>query len=281
MRDRLADMLLAQYDQQTAFLLHRVYDDTERAKLSLELAFGAIEEINEYVALTDYKTLLPRGSRMKDRRSARKYQIIDLLKYTLALAHLDDFTADELYETFMSKTDTVRLRYREELDALRVASFDIDGVICDLAGAGFDGSGSEADKAAFFDTGGAVHCKPVTGAQQLLYRLQRDGWGIVLITTRKRHWHPTLESQTYAWLSSWSMPFDRVIFSQSKADALIDSRLPIGFHVEDSAKHALDVASAGIRTFYVGPAQVEHPLIIRADGIDAVAEALVELEQAV
>lgn len=267
MSDRFNDLIRAQYYQQDMFLRHRIVDEGERATLGVELAVGVIEQANQYLRLTERTALLPRREQLADRRSARKNQIIDILKYALALAHLDDFTSEELYAAFLDKTDTVRKRHLDRVSALKVASFDIDGVLCDLTGAGFDHDASEEEKARFFDSGSALICNPFPHAKELLDHLQQTGWGILLVTTRKRARHPLLESETYSWLEVCKIPYDRVIFSADKADAIISSKLPVRFHVEDSAKHALDVASAGIPVFYVGSAPIWHANVTTVPGL--------------
>lgn len=268
MDDSFQQLLALQYVQQRMFIGDDPLDDDERRRIGMELALGLIEEVTEYNRLLGAHRLLPRRSEMLDQRSGRKGQIIDMLKYVLSMAHLDGFSAAELEQAFIAKTDIVRRRHHTELSNTRVVSFDIDGVICDLRGAGFDHDGSDSDKAAFFDSEAAVMgCEPFRDARAFLSHLRSDGWGIILVTTRKRHRHPALEAWTYNWLEQHGIPFDRVIFTADKADAIVATRLPVHYHVEDSAKHALDVASAGIRCFYVGTVPIEHDNIITVPGV--------------
>lgn len=261
--DRLDILLGLQYAQQRELTGYAMIpSEAERIRIGIELALGINEETTEYLKHLGYKSLLPDGAHASDRRAARLVELADILKYTLSLAHIDGFTARELYNAVLSKTEVVDTRRKLEMMQTNIASFDIDGVLADIDGAGYDWQASEEDKARFFDNGGALRARPLAGARWLLTYLRNMGWGIVLVSARKCYLHSRLEAETYQWLREQDMQFDRIIFAYDKAQALADARLPIVFHVEDSPKHALDVARSGIEVLYVGTADVEHERII-------------------
>jgi uncharacterized HAD superfamily protein len=89
------------------------------------------------------------------------------------------------------------------------------------------------------------------GAADFLRELRAEGWGIVIITSRKTRRHHTLERDTHRWLEMNDIPYDRVIFAYDKATAIEEARLPLRFFVEDTEKHALDVAASGIPTIQI------------------------------
>lgn len=272
--DKWHKMVREQYAQQSIFYDGLPLDVAERARIAMELVLGLSEESHEYLSATEYKSLLPQQSEASDKRSKRLVQIVDMLKYVLSLAHLDGFDSDQLYNAFEGKTGLVYARRDVVMDATKVVSLDIDGVICDLVGGGFDHDADAAIKASFFDDGRTLACAPYAGARDAMDALKAAGWGIILVTTRKRHRHPTLEADTYTWLARHNIPFDRVIFAADKTDAILATRLPVKWHVEDSAKHALDVASGGIDVLYVGSAPLQHENIRRCKGIADAAHTI-------
>lgn len=261
--DRLTDMWIAQAEQQAELTGYiEPCSEAERIRLGMELGLGIHEEMTEYLNHLGYKSLLPSGERASDRRAARLVELSDILKYAFALAQLDGYTSQELYDAFMEKTHVVAERRKRELAQTNIAGFDIDGVIADIDAAGYDWQVGDDIKAKFFDNGGALRARSIAGAAWLLRYLHNHGWGIVLISARKTYLHSRLEAETYRWLAREDIPYDRVIFAYDKAQAINDARLPLKFFVEDSPKHALDVARSGIDVLYVGTADIEHERII-------------------
>lgn len=252
-------MVNDQYQQQDHIIGPLPTSQAERAQLGQELALGLTAEIGDYLKSIGHNRLAPDVDPAG--RPTRVIEIVDLLKYVLALAWLEDATPEELYEEFVNKTSVVARRYAAELDSQRVCVFDIDGVVADLDGAGYPSSG-EAEQALFFDQGRSMDAQPISDMADVIRALKRSGWTIVMVTSRKRYKHRNLEWETYRWLDDNDIPCDRVLFAYDKAEAVASLKVPVEFAVEDSAKHALDLADAGIAVYYVGNEQLTHEKIL-------------------
>lgn len=237
---------MTQYAQQRELFGERPRDPEERRRIGMELAVSLSDEVHDYLRELGHNRILPPPP---DSRYNRLVEIADLLKMTLALAWLDDFTAEELVQAFYDKSVAVQERYRLPFRGKRVAAFDIDGVIAD----GFTTFANERPMA----------CQPLDSAVQVVRALSSAGWGIIYVTTRKRQRDKSLEADTYRWFSAYDIPCDRILWSYDKSAAILDARLPVRFMVEDSPKHAIDVAEAGIPVYYVGKQEVpEHSNIV-------------------
>jgi len=268
--DRFVYMVVAQHTQQEQMIGSVPQDEAERARIGLELAAGLSAEVVGYTRALGYTTLLPDARTAGDRRQHRKAEIVDILKYALSLAHLDGFGAQELFEAFVAKTGVVYERMRAELTQTRIAGFDIDGVLACFDYPELGDRWDDESEARWVALGKVRTCALLPEARDFLLELRARGWGIVLVTARKRHKHPNMEADTYAWLQENGLPYDRVIFAYDKAQAIADARIPLRFFVEDSAKHALDIASAGIQVYHLGSDELDHPLITNHSGLASV-----------
>ncbi len=258
---RFGDMLALQAEQQESLWGMLPADRMSQRQLAEKFAAFLDEERVEYLKAIAYKTWLAQPE--ADRRS-RLIEIIDMLKYVLSIAWTEGATAAELEEVFEQKTAVVRERRQERKHSGRkVVAFDIDGVLCQA----LQWKPSEAE---FVAARGALRIPPIQRTIEFARWCREQGYGIVIITTRKAGIFRQLEYDTYEWLHQHKVPFDAVLWGYDKLWAIERNGEDVVLALEDKHKHALDLAQGGIPVLFMGtlPPPV-HPLIRTPCGIDS------------
>lgn len=252
--DRLSAMLAAQYEQQLEIHGPLPASAAARQELAQHFALRLMGEVSEYTSASGCAGAWPGREALP--RSTRVTELVDVLKYTLALCWAEGVTAKELFEAFSAKTRLVATRHRTQLLSHKIAGFDLDGVLCEY------GTWSPSERE-FIERGGALQLKPLPGAKALLDWLKAEGWDILVVTARKAHIYKRLEADTLDWLTAHDMPVDRVLFGYDKMAHIHGYTGLIRFFVDDSPKHALDVANGGIPVFHLtnGTIGLTHPRI--------------------
>lgn len=105
-------------------------------------------------------------------------------------------------------------------------------------------------------------------------RLKKDGWHIIIITSRPIDKHPSLFKQTIEWLQENKIPFGDVIFSEKKyAEVLL--RYPnLGFGVDDHRGYANLVSSWGYKMFLLNNKYNQGDTVENVIRIDSLNEIL-------
>lgn len=275
--DRLAEMIFIQCEQQCE-MYGEISGDDQRRELGIQLATYMGEEVYDYLNQLGFKHYLPPIDRSE---YARKMEVIDLLKYTLALAWVEGMDALEVYTMFCDKTATVRARDAVLLMDQRIAAVDIDGVLADIAQGGYDSGWTIEEQDAWHLEGNIASLQPIYESIAVLQHLRIYGWQIVLVTSRKRHRHKAIESQTYAWLETYKVPYDKVLWGHDKAETMAEAGIKPTIYIDDSPKHAIDVAMTGIKTYLMGHPEVkiDHPMIRRIDNLLAIDEMFEQVNQ--
>jgi len=254
------ELLEKQAEQQE--LLHgQCPEDPEaRRVLGLSLASCLVGEVHEYLDTCGYGHLFPRESLPRTTRIA---ELVDILKYTLALCWLENIDHQELDDLFEQVTMVVGERFLpKDLSGKRLAVFDIDGVL--TTNTAFRHDWAHRDKKAFFESNAAKNQDVADGASDFLQELYHAGWGIVLLSARPIKTHKRLEWETYTWLRHWNLFYHKVIFTDDKVTALGELDLPVDFVVEDDPAQALMLARAGRTVYLISNGLVAHPNIIPA-----------------
>lgn len=254
----LGDFLAIQHQQQLEMgNSPGLWED--KRQLQTSICTYLVGEIYEYLNAINYKHFLPPHP---EHSSQRKIELIDTFKYLLTLFDFEGMTEDEIWHLFQEKTAVVRERHKKTVMHERVCGFDIDGVLASYQ--------DWVDEEAFVESGRALALEPVQGASELLSHLKEEGWHIVLITARKRHRYPRIEGDTYKWLEQHGFVYDKVLFGFDKADTMVRNGLRMVFFVEDSPKHALDMAGAVERVYLVSrdiDTHISHPKVINISSI--------------
>jgi len=194
-------------------------------------------------------------------------EYVDMLKYTLAIGVVSGFNVQAVVSDFWSKSDVVKQRYLRERNEDRsqpCAIFDLDGVIAHY----------NAPSAEEIADGAFLRAEPYLTTRALLGKVQAAGLRVVIITARKETRYRNVVTDTERWLKMHAVPYDSLIFAFDKRTAAEDFA-PV-FAVEDSPKHAMDYASAGIRTWLITPSAALMPptpnLTIRYSVSEAVSD---------
>jgi len=246
---KFSEMLQTQYDQQLMFEGKRPADRAEQRRFATEYALYLMGEVHEYLDAIAYKRHLAANEAP---RATRLNEVVDILKYAMAIAWAEGFNAIEITEAFYAKTQTVYARRQRELDESKIASFDIDGVLADITAGGYKRDWDIGDIDAWMAEGNILKLPIIPETTHIVRSLKRQGWSIVLTTSRKRHRHANIEYETYRWLKQHDIPCDYISWSYDKSEGLAEAGIKPVFHVEDTPKHALDMASWGVHTFLIG-----------------------------
>jgi hypothetical protein len=263
--DRLAQMFAQQYEAQELFWGPLPDDRAKRRELAAHFAQELGGEVYEYLDAIAYKRFIPREEAP---RGTRLLELVDIFKFWLCLCWTEGVSARELADAFDGKTRIVHDRWRERMESGMVAGFDLDGVLCEYGA----WTPSEAE---FIERGGCLTLKPEPGAKQLLEWLRSKGFSIVVITARKAHVHRRLEIDTFDWLEANELPVDRVLYGYDKSALMRPYGERFGFFVDDSPKHALDMAEAGVHTFHLDPfSNLSHKNIERVCDLASLRDRL-------
>lgn len=114
---------------------------------------------------------------------------------------------------------------------------------------------------------------PVAGGPEAVQSLLGGGHELVVITAR----HPRLRGLTQAWLDYHGVPVHRLHFLEGASKAPTALAEGLDFMVEDAPHNALALAQAGVPVLLFGTPYnraVQHPLIRRCDGWNAVLERI-------
>lgn len=264
----LASMLKRQTEQQRNWQQSEV-SQVERARVISDLLLGLYSQVDSLQRLihTGYHVLRAK----KTPQANVTHGLVDVLKYTLAIASTLGISADELAETFWSVSDAVDDRWRceqAELSGELVVAVDIDECLADFVGgftdwctnkygrfdvAEIESAENEPKKTEFYATGGFSSLRPIPGAAAVIRDFRRIGVKVVIITARPRRQHKNVEPQTIEWLRRHGIEYDLIIFERDKSEALCEYVLPatvLGF-VEDRRKHAVEIAMLGVSVLWM------------------------------
>jgi NTP pyrophosphatase (non-canonical NTP hydrolase) len=251
----LDDLFTIQAKQQGLWYDRDLLTDSERAAMMDELLHGLNEEVTELARELRRKPHVVRQERGAKGNAVE--EVVDVLKYTLAIAHLANMAPALIAERFLAKTDDVEQKfhqYRLELEGRRVFVTDLDSCVADLANF-FKATGgqyghptagtlsTEELKAQWYTEGGFKTLTLIDGAREVLQEAQAAGCLVAIVTARPVWEHARVRPDTVQWLRAMGVPCDILLFNKDKWDAIHQSILParvIAF-VEDRDKHVMEL----------------------------------------
>lgn len=288
----------------------------ERGKLTETFALGLMSEIGSLLRHVAWRP--HRRFPLQENRDVILDILADIFKYWLSLCQCWGFSQSDIEKAFWRKSMVVRQRYAEEFllslgDDARIAIIDIDGVLCDY----FNGflrwyllmlgktdtvkaetvhrlSSNPQYLTSFtlglthedfekvkreFRTGGAKRTLPVyDGAKEFLEGMRKQGYKIILMTSRPFSEYPSVHADTLAWLHHNNLQFDALWWSDNKSRELI-RRLPlhqgIALVVDDDPIFLREYANAGIQNVVAVDHQGAFPMKsyerLKEDFIDRVS----------
>lgn len=257
----LADLFNIQARQQALWYDRDLLTDAERAAYMDELLLGLNEEATELARELRRKPHVVRQERGHTGNAAE--EVVDVLKYTLAIAHLAGMTPERLVQRFHAKTMDVEQKfkqYRVELEGRRVFVTDLDSCVADLTKF-FEATGgqyghatagtlsTEERKAEWYAQGGFKTLDPIEGAKDVLMMAQNAGCLIAVVTARPVWEHARVRPDTVQWLRDQGIPCDILLFNKDKWDAVHQSILPakVVAFVEDRDKHVMELVGHNVK----------------------------------
>lgn len=302
---RLKEMWRKQAEQQAGFNMDpQAMTDIARTIASKDLCLGVYEEVTELAGyIASYKEHLLKAARIEKVNVADC--VVDVIKYALAAGQLYGVTDDDIYESFLRKSEVVRDRARGERLELEsntpVLVVDVDNVIADLTDwdknlrkARGDSEGMnekvvdvlESMKDTFYKEGGFTKLKPIPGAVEGVRELRGYGWKIVLISARPYWQYKRIHADTVLWLREIGLEYDLLMFNKDKAEAIYEFIFPArpSYLVEDREKHVLEVSELGIRVLLLdypyNEGVKDTELITRVRGWDEIVKIIGKPERA-
>lgn len=284
--ESLSKLLAIQAGQQRLWCDRELLTDAERAAQIDELLHGLYEETGELARGLRRKPHIIRPEKAISAHNAVE-EMVDILKYLLAIADMLEVDAATLVNRFMAKTRSVEQKVRQrrlDLEGHRVFVTDLDMCVADLQ-TFFDATGgmygspeagsleAEERKARWYASGGFLRLGILPGAREGLLAARDAGCLIAIITARPLWEHGRIRPDTVQWLSDMGIPYDILLFNKDKYDALYQSVFPgrVVAFVEDRDKHALELVEHHVRPVYLMDApwnrsMARHPDITRVSG---------------
>lgn len=80
------------------------------------------------------------------------------------------------------------------------------------------------------------HLLPREGVQEVLKKIKKSGYSIILLSARNPHKNPDIKKITVNWLDKYKIPFDSIIFTKDKRVYVKKNEDRIVMVVEDDPK---------------------------------------------
>lgn len=265
--------------------------ESERNSLARELLLNLHEGTTELHQMVDQS----RYHVLKQQSQLDPYMLADagvkVARLLVALLLLRGVTPMEFMRAWEAVDKRVKGKWKwqqDELSVTEVLMCDLDGVVAmyaegfnawcrDRHGLALKGHINAPDlepiKDEFHSTGGFVGLEPVPGAVEVLNRWRQKSANrrLVMVTARPYKRYKQVYSDTIVWLRHYNVGYDHILFERDKSEAVRQCQpANIIGHIEDRGKHALEVASTGVRVYklpYATPEeQISHPLITLVKG---------------
>ena len=244
----------------------------EKVKLSKDFILSAHKELSEVLDCFKWKT-----HRNEDKNfvsSNLREELVDVFKFFVNLLVLWDINAEEFDKTFDDKTEVVEQRYKQEhigaKPGEKVCAVDLDDVLNEWHeffvktyneknGTNFKTDAEIRDatnplkyyefKHWWRDSGVKMGIPPKNGAAELTALLKRNGYRIVVISSRPYKEYSRLFSDTISWLRQNNIAFDDVYFDENKHLTILRHFPSLHFMIEDNYSYAKHVAHEGYDVF--------------------------------
>ena len=267
------EMMAMQAKQQTNWYDTDNMSPQERSQWTDELLLGLYEEVGELSrAIRERTHVVP--ERAPDGNVIE--EVVDTLKYLLALAHLQGVSGRAITDAFLSKTVACEQRFKQrklDLEGRKVLVTDIDPFVEEFGAYGKAKGGVELEQAKgrWYEAGKFLTLPRIKGAIPALQRFRDEGYLIAIITARPVWEHRRVRGDTVKWLEENGVPHDILLFDKDKYDALVKHVLParVVTFIEDRDKHAIELAAHGIPVTLINKSYNQtlaaHECITRVD----------------
>lgn len=215
-------------------------------------------------------------------------EMVDVIKYALSLPASWNFSAEEVEQAFIEKTEIVEQKFRQEMinknfsDNDKVVGIDIDGVLLNYPETFLEFAAKELDVekditkfvlhnyriyeelSEFFDVpiekiqqikhkfrigGYKKNIKPIAGSAQFVSVLRNRGYKIILLSARPVQQYENIFYDTIISLKNAEIIFDGIYFSEEKEKEILEKFSNIEFFIEDSKENAFKIAKGNKKVF--------------------------------
>jgi len=252
--------------------------DDQRRILTKEMLLHMISEIDELLASTGTWKIHKRyGKKELPKKSGITEELVDMFKYLVNIAILWDISPKEFIKVFWKKSEVVRFKYLQdklllEIKDKPVVITDLDGVVnsypnewlaylrrklkikiknLNEAKEKIPPDVYQKLKHEFRENGGELKYKPNKPIIEFLSQLKKNGYHIVILTSRpvwnvKRYYSDTLE-----WLRKYNVPFDCILWTWEKGKKLFETFSNVVLVLEDDLDFANQIASWGYKVILI------------------------------
>lgn len=252
-----------------------------------DLSLGMVEETLEFLRTFEYKPHRRKAGRLQNVAHSHE-ELIDMFKFWLSLADLVGLTPEKIEELYWAKSRVVRYRYQEEW-AETISGpcviVDIDGVLADY----YSGmlkwmraateiivppwvldrikpgtylnaetlqvtpEGWRQIKHEFRVSGCKQNLPMYPDAKDFLDWCKRQGWLIVLVTSRPIDAYPNLFTDTMMWLDKNNLPFDHLWWATEKAERIENANVlkQTVFAIDDDIRYVEQFRKKGVYSYWL------------------------------
>ncbi len=258
----------------------------EKQDLTKEFILHLISEATEVLNEINWKT--HREKVYNDNNPIKKSNLfeecIDVFKYLLSIVQFWDMTPEQFVEEFNKKSDVVEQKYKQEkqlnlLKDKKIIAVDLDGVLVDYPNCLFKFVKKEKNitilqkhkdknvnetilhylsekelkeiKRKYRLCGIKKRLKSMKGAKEFTKRFSKNGYKIIILSSRPYKEYPIIFSDTLKWLKKNNIKYDAVLFDEKKEEKIINKFPYMKFMVEDDGEIALKIAKKGYKVFLI------------------------------
>lgn len=293
----IKELFEEQARQQTNWYQADAMTPEERAAATKELGLLLYEEASELVKRIDRSRFHILHSQPPLELTEVAHDVVDVFKTLAAISALHGVTPELFAEQFARVTAVVDDKWRGQnlklAEETRVLLCDLDGCVADwvagfdkfalqrgiaIAPNGYNHPSLEPLKDEFDRSGGYLALKAMPGAVDVLRAVRAAGVKLIIVTARPYQRFRRVYSDTLEWCRNTGIDFDHIMFRRDKAEAVrAVAPARVIAHIEDRAKHSIEVALAGVTVLKL-PCEttenVAHPNIHEVSDWSQIAEWL-------
>jgi uncharacterized HAD superfamily protein len=255
-----------------------------KTQMTKEQLLHLISEIDELLQGTGEWKIHKKFKNQNPRENVICEELVDMTKFIINIALIWNISPEKFVKEFKRKSmvNVQKFRQEEILNSLskreKIAVFDLDGVICnypenwleflnnkfytsyrlndvkDLELIAPEIPRKEYYEAKFeFRESGleALSPKPIKYSKKVLEYLKRNGYTIVILSSRPYRKHKRLFADTIQWLNIHKIPFDCILWDENKEERIIKEIPNISFIVEDNPETVYKLSKIGNIKIYI------------------------------
>ena len=272
----------------------------DKQKLTKEMILCINSETNELLKNMNWKHHREENVRIIESNILE--ELIDMLKFWMALCQIWKFEPTDIEAEYWRKTDVVKQRYAQEKllklsEKTKIVAIDIDGILSDYPDCFVKFANKKLSKkyANLFELkkeesntvidelkheyrscGVKAHL-PVNFAAPRLTKILKDaGYTIVLTSARPYKIYNRIFSDTLIWLKKNKIFYDYIVWDAEKHIQVIRNYPKMEFMIEDEAKYANEVAACGYKVYLLNTPynkfDVTHQNVVRVFSFHEILE---------